>query len=137
VQEVIMRSMWVRRTPSSVAAVRHAIVVDLQRAGFGRELSDDAALLASELMGNSIRHARSLPSHQVQVDWSLDATGVRIAVTDGGGRDKPVPRQAQLDDTSGRGLTIVAALADDWGVDERPDRTTVWAHLAAPVPSPH
>ena len=122
-----MPSLWVRRTPASAATVRHSISVDLRQAGFGREAAADAALLASELVGNSIRHASALPSGHLEVVWAIDESGVRLQVTDGGGRDTPLMRQVSLDDTSGRGLAIVAALADVWGVEEHPGGTTVWA----------
>jgi anti-sigma regulatory factor (Ser/Thr protein kinase) len=131
-----MRSLWVRKAPASAATVRHSISADLRQNGYTVEVAEDAALLASELVGNAIRHASALPSGQLEVAWGPDATGVRLQVTDGGGRDKPLVREFSLDDTSGRGLAIVAALADDWGVDEHAGGTTVWAHLAARAATP-
>jgi serine/threonine-protein kinase RsbW len=136
-REVSVRSLWVRRSPASAATVRHSISVDLRQAGFSPDLADDAALLASELISNAIRHASALPSGQLEVAWAIDADGVRLQVTDGGGHDQPQLRQASLDDTSGRGLAIVAALADEWGVQEHSLGRTVWAYLARPVRATH
>ncbi|MCW2527871.1 MAG: putative anti-sigma regulatory factor, serine/threonine protein kinase [Pseudonocardiales bacterium] len=132
-----MRSLWVHRSPASAATVRHRISVDLRQAGFSPDLADDAALLASELISNAIRHATSLPSGELEVAWTIDPQGVRLQVTDGGSHDQPQLRQASLDDTSGRGLAIVAALSDGWGVQEHSLGRTVWAYLARPVGAAH
>jgi hypothetical protein len=44
----------------------------------------------------------------------------------------PEPRTAALDEESGRGLTLVAALADTWGAEPREGGIgkTVWYELA-------
>ncbi len=129
-----MTSVWIRNTPASAAAVRHFLHEEVEKAGLGREVADDAALLASELVGNSIRHARALPAGYLNVTWFINDGGVRVQVTDGGGGKRPQIRRVSLADTTGRGLAIVEALSDDWGVDEEPASTTVWAHLPRPVP---
>lgn len=56
---------------------------------------------------------------------------LRVAVSDANGR-LPEPRQAAPDDESGRGLTLVAVLADDWGAVRRDGGIgkTVWFELA-------
>ncbi|MFF2512220.1 ATP-binding protein [Streptomyces sp. NPDC058086] len=43
----------------------------------------------------------------------------RISVTDANDT-LPTPRDASPDDESGRGLTLVATLADKWGSEPRP-----------------
>ena len=131
-----MTSVWIRNTPASAAAVRHFLHEEVEKAGLGRDLADDAALLASELVGNSIRHAKALPAGYLNVTWFISDGGVRVQVTDGGGAKRPHVRHVSPADTTGRGLAIVAALADDWGVDEEPTQTTVWAHLPRPVHQP-
>jgi serine/threonine-protein kinase RsbW len=128
-----MTSVWIRNTPASAAAVRHFLHEEVEKAGLGTDLADDAALLASELVGNSIRHARALPAGYLNVTWLINEFGVRVQVTDGGGGKHPQIRQVSVADTTGRGLAIVAALADDWGVEQEPASTTVWAHLPRPV----
>jgi serine/threonine-protein kinase RsbW len=131
-----MTSVWIRNTPASAAAVRHFLHEEVEKAGLGYEMADDAALLASELVGNSIRHAKALPAGYLNVTWVINDDGVRVQVTDGGGGKRPHLRRVSLADTTGRGLAIVAALADDWGVDEEPAQTTVWAHLPRTVHQP-
>jgi hypothetical protein len=44
----------------------------------------------------------------------------------------PAPRTPAEEDTSGRGLGLVAALATAWGVDERPGGKSVWFELPRP-----
>ena len=131
-----MTSVWIRNTPASAAAVRHFLHEEVEKAGLGREMADDAALLASELVGNSIRHAKALPAGYLNVTWLINGGGVRIQVTDGGGGQRPHVRHVSTASTTGRGLAIVEALADDWGVEEEPTQTTVWAHLPLAVPLP-
>ncbi len=131
-----MGTLWVRSTPASAATVRHSLTYDLKRHGYSDALADDAALLASELVTNAVRHAHALPSGHLAVTWQVDADGVTMQVTDGGGQGRPELRHVSFDDTSGRGLAIVAALADDWGIDEHPGGSTVWARLGRSQHSP-
>ncbi len=124
-----MATRWVLAEPQSAAAIRHDIYGELLSAGVVPEIVDDVVLVASELVGNAVRHARSLPSGQLRVSWEQSAGGITISVTDGGGQQRPRSRAAGPYDTSGRGLAIVSALADFWGVKSGPDTVTVWAHL--------
>jgi hypothetical protein len=51
-----------------------------------------------------------------------------VAVTDGG-IGRPLMLKAGPSDVHGRGIAIVAALADAWGVAERSGVKTVWFSL--------
>jgi anti-sigma regulatory factor (Ser/Thr protein kinase) len=124
-----MATRWVLAQPESVAAVRRDISGDLLPAGVLSEVVDDVVLVASELIGNAVRHARSLASGRVRVSWEHDAAGITVSVTDGGGPQRPRSRRADPQDTTGRGLAIVSALADFWGVKRGPGTVTVWAHV--------
>ena len=82
-------------------------------------LSDDMLLVVSELIGNSLRYGAS---PVVVTIWRV-AGQVRVNVTDGGaGAPLTVPSMAASDAVSGRGLAIVAAVADD--LDVSPARDT-------------
>ena len=70
-------------------------------------------------MANAIRHARALPSGHLQVAWDVTDHDITISVTDGGSEQTPRIRDATAQDTSGRGLAIVAALANEWGTRVR------------------
>lgn len=100
-------------------------------------LADTVAVLA-ELVGNAIRHAEPLPGDVVRVIWRLraDAAGRRtsVRVTDGGSPlSEPALRELQPELVDGRGLRIVAALADRWGVQRDGLGQTVWAELTRPT----
>ena len=92
----------------------------------GPEARDAAVLLVDELVTNAIRHA------QTPVDLALevgdDALHVEVFDADPA---LPVRRDAAPTQTSGRGLLLVAALADAWGVRAEPESKAVWFHLGA------
>lgn len=65
-----------------------------------------------------------------RVHLTLTASALRIAVSDPRGERLPSIRRPDADDCYGRGLLIVAQLADDWGVEPRTVGKTVFAELA-------
>jgi anti-sigma regulatory factor (Ser/Thr protein kinase) len=120
-------TLAVRHSPASAAIVRQNVADAMRRAGLTADQAYDAALLASELVGNAVRHGRALPSGDIIVEWQVSAEGYYLAVTDGGDSAEVAPKDAELTDTSGRGLMIVAALSHDWGVINTGTGTRVWA----------
>jgi anti-sigma regulatory factor (Ser/Thr protein kinase) len=129
-------TLWVQHASSSAALARHSVLAAFDAAGLTTEQGLDAALIASELVGNAVRHAAPLPSGQLAVSWSVDAEGYEVSVTDGGvpGATPAIgARQADTRDPDGRGLRIVAELSDDWGVASRAGATTVWARTRTPA----
>ncbi|TXS55467.1 ATP-binding protein [Streptomyces sp. t39] len=96
--------------------------------------SEAAAQIVAELAANAATHGR-VPGRDFRLELAVRDTGklLRIAVTDT--RDDRLPPTtgtalAPADDESGRGLLIVGALADRWGVALGPvPRKTVWAEL--------
>jgi anti-sigma regulatory factor (Ser/Thr protein kinase) len=95
--------------------------------GIPGEICDTLALIASELASNCVRHAGS--AFEIRIEQLPDR--IHIEVEDDGGGD-PVVQSPHPSDTSGRGLQIVSALADDWGVIPKPDAVgkTVWVTIA-------
>jgi len=118
-------SLRVAATPASVGYLRAVLRDDL--AVLPEPVREEVALVASELLGNAVRHARALDDGQLTIAWGVGDYGVEIAVTDGGGPTIPVARDAGPTETRGRGLAIVANLAARWGVERRDSSTTVWA----------
>ena len=109
--------------PKSVSEARRFVVE--QTYDLPRALRDALELCVSELAANCVLHAHSDFSVTV-----IRAASVRVEVTDGGaGAVKP--RIAGRLETRGRGLRIVEALADAWGVlpAEQPPGKTVWAQF--------
>src|SRR3954447_25060898 len=76
------------------------------------EVLDDALLLISELVTNSVQHG----GPPIVLAIECDGDGLQVWVRDGA-VDLPKPRQAADDDEHGRGLSLVELLTDTWGVD--------------------
>jgi len=112
--------------PQSAASARHFVDETLRR-WHCDELFDVVALLTSELVTNAILHAHS----EIELNVSLTPDAIRIDVADHSA-DLPAMRAAAEEDTSGRGLGLVEALAMAWGVDERPGGKSVWFELPRP-----
>lgn len=63
--------------------------------------------------------------------WEVDRRGrLTVEVTDGGGPTRPVAAKPSVTARGGRGLSIITALSENWGVrDEAHGEVTVWAVL--------
>jgi anti-sigma regulatory factor (Ser/Thr protein kinase) len=109
--------------PESAADARAFIERTLQNWRCDEHV-DTARLLVSELVTNVVVHAGT----DATVCIALDRDRLRIEVTDGCG-EPPRSRQIVPDDLSGRGIPIVEALGDAWGVDPRTGGKTVWAEI--------
>ena len=98
--------------------------------GPGHPCGDDAALLVSELFGNSVRHSRSgAAGGTVTVAVSAGDGLVRVEVTDRSGPGVPELHRAGWDAEGGRGLQLVASLAARWGWRQHGGRTVTWFEL--------
>jgi anti-sigma regulatory factor (Ser/Thr protein kinase) len=98
-------------------------------AGWGDEASMDcASLLVSELVTNAIVHARS--AVELELSRDADADVLRVAVRDASVRP---PRMGgfDLEALSGRGLALVEALSDRWGVEADASGKLVWFELTS------
>ena len=115
--------------PDTMLAVREArhVVRDLLRQWSLFELTDDAALVVSELVANAIEHAES----ECQLAVTRVDEGVRIEVRDSG-EGTPEPRPVSVTAEDGRGLLIIAALSSAWGIDDADHGKTVWVELTLP-----
>jgi anti-sigma regulatory factor (Ser/Thr protein kinase) len=112
--------------PAIVPSVRRfvrGILASSPRAG-------DMELIMAELASNAIRHTPSGASGgEFTLTVSTEPGWARVEVFDAGTGKWNGPRDASDDDEYGRGLAIVAALADKLGHDVRPDGQTVWAEV--------
>jgi anti-sigma regulatory factor (Ser/Thr protein kinase) len=92
--------------------------------------ADDMELIAAELASNAIRHS---PAGQRGGEFTVTIrTGpgwARIEVSDTDAGEWNAPPGADLDAEYGRGLAIVAALADKIGHDITPTGQAVWAEV--------
>ena len=109
--------------PRAPGEARHAL--DGLAESIDPDRLDEIRLLVSELVTNSVRHAR-LEQHEwigLRVTW---AQGVlRVEVSDGGpGFESEIPLPSLYQD-SGWGLYLVEQIADRWGVSTEAG-TRVW-----------
>lgn len=121
-------ALLVQHEAASAALVRHQLAHELVRYDLPSDAIDDAILVASELVGNAVRHSLRSAAGTLDVSWDVDASGVRVCVGDLSG-EPPRARVASGQATTGRGLTIVDAVSDDWGVEYGPHSKRVWAHV--------
>jgi anti-sigma regulatory factor (Ser/Thr protein kinase) len=111
-----------------------------------RDLLDDLQLLADEVVTNGLLHAPE-DNRWILVKvlaYPNPRLPIRVEVTDSGTGFEPKMREPDPEDTGGRGLFLVDALADRWGVDSH-NGTRVWLELdqneetisRGPSPAPH
>jgi CheY-like chemotaxis protein/anti-sigma regulatory factor (Ser/Thr protein kinase) len=113
-------------TAESVHEARQTVRRLLAGWGLGA-LVDDAELCTSELATNAVVHAHS----PLLLIVSRQRHGVRVEVED----ESPGPVEPGAlggAAESGRGLAIVDALCECWGVSERPDGKSVWFEVRLP-----
>jgi len=115
--------------PSAVAAVRAAATRQLLAWGL-----DDAVftteLLVSELVTNAIRHATGPVELRLLRDRTL------ICEVADGSSVSPRLRRARMTDEGGRGLFLVAQLAQRWGTRYTSTGKVIWAEQPLPGPGP-
>ena len=108
----------------SAVLARREVSAVLVRWGLD-DLVDAAQLLTSELVTNSVLHART----PVTVSVARKRGQVRVAVSDGSPIE-PSMRRHSMTATTGRGLQMLTSLADDWGSDATTTGKTVWFTLS-------
>ncbi|MFH8452019.1 ATP-binding protein [Streptomyces fungicidicus] len=112
--------------PESAATARRLVqVVVLREWGLTPALTEDAVLLVSELVGNAVRHTGA---RVFGLRMRHRRGWIRIEVRDPS-RGLPCLMPVQDMDVSGRGLFLVDALADRWGVDLLPRGKTTWFEM--------
>ncbi|MGH8913896.1 MAG: ATP-binding protein, partial [Acidimicrobiia bacterium] len=105
-------------TPNSVPRARRFVLgLDWAEGASDERL----AIVTTEIVTNAILHART--------GFRVSATelpgGIRVEVTDRS-TDPPVMKSYGPESPTGRGLHIVDAMADRWGVDPTKSGKTVW-----------
>ena len=104
--------------PESAKAVRRFVAETMP----GALRLDDIMLVASELVSNVIRHART----EFEVQLSRENDRIRLEVSDG---SSIIPAIDDLDESK-HGLRMIEALAQQWGVEATETGKIVWVEFA-------
>lgn len=122
--------MELQALPSRIGQVRRIVSAQL-RYWHLDPLIDQAALGVTELLTNVHRHAQPDKVCTVEIELLLDR--LTVSVHDHDPR-LPEVRDAEPFETCGRGLAMVAAVSESWGVRPRGDSgKVVWFTLPAPT----
>ncbi|MFD3825466.1 ATP-binding protein [Streptomyces sp. QTS137] len=129
--EVRHTTMLLSSTPRGARLGRLLAVDALRSWGLPHEA---ASHVVAELAANAATHGR-LPGRSFRLTLYVVGSTLRIEVTDTRADRLPARQEPAAGDESGRGLLLVEALADRWGVVEgRFPRKTVWAELSLAPP---
>jgi two-component sensor histidine kinase len=140
--------------PQAAGEARRFVTTTCTRWGI-ESVVDVVSLAVSELVTNALLHAHT----QIEVELCVQNGALEVCVADHD-RRQPIVRPSRTDlladldavpnvspevdereslkigasgsVAAGRGLLIVNALADEWGVSERADGKEVWLTLAVP-----
>jgi anti-sigma regulatory factor (Ser/Thr protein kinase) len=112
--------------PDAVGVARRGL--DSLANQVGSATLNDMRLLVSELVTNSVRHARTSEGDQLELEISFSSQMVHVCVTDHGPGFEVSARTPDDDPGSGWGLFLVDQLADRWGVDVN-GTTQVWFEI--------
>jgi anti-sigma regulatory factor (Ser/Thr protein kinase) len=135
-------------SPSSPARARRFLSERSTDWSLPELLSEQLALVASELVTNAVLHAHTPLTLTVE----LRDDRVRVSVRDRSSAPAAL-RHYRRDALTGRGLGVIAAVSQAWGVEPARDGKVIWAefdlaggtsrpaepndqHHAAPAPSP-
>ncbi|KUL38299.1 ATP-binding protein [Streptomyces regalis] len=118
--------------PEEVAYLRRVVGLHLGSWGL-LEVVDAAQLCVSELVSNVITHV----GHGTPATLAVSMSGpyLRVEVHDPDTRALPTLLDAASDAEGGRGMALVDAIADRWGVLLRPGRKVTWCELATGLAS--
>ncbi|HWC33120.1 MAG TPA: ATP-binding protein [Actinomycetota bacterium] len=89
---------------------------------------EDARLVVSELVGNSVRHADLRPDDHIRLEVEDGSDAVRIRVVDPGPGFEPEVLAGPSLRASQWGLFLVDRIASEWGVASE-GTTAVWCEI--------
>ncbi|MFJ2019614.1 ATP-binding protein [Streptomyces nodosus] len=114
-------------TPAAANAARHKVMTAIRGwdVAFDAKALDTAELVVSELITNAVQHAANGPA---TVSVALDGSVLSVEVCDAN-RALPRPGLPGAGEESGRGLFLVAAMADRYGAEPTPTGKRSWAEI--------
>ena len=114
--------------PPTVASVPLArrLARDVLRTWHAPQDHEDAELLVTELVANVVDH---VGGDVLTLELTLGGAWLRIAVVDGSAI-RPIVREMSHEQERGRGMRMVAAIADRWGAEDHDGGKRVWFELS-------
>ncbi|MEU3371877.1 ATP-binding protein [Streptomyces sp. NPDC006660] len=129
-------SVLLSSTPRGARLARILAVSWLRDWHLAPGVIDAAEHVVAELASNAVTHGRH-PGRNFRLAFRATRDALHIEVTDTRGDDLPRRRPPSPGAESGRGLILVEAFADRWGVSLGPvPRKTVWAEIDLLPPHP-
>ncbi|WP_435255720.1 ATP-binding protein [Streptomyces althioticus] len=113
--------------PEEVARLRRAVEIHLKAWGLDDQV-DAVQLCVSELVSNIVTHVGV--GTPASLALSTGGQRLRVEVHDPDSRALPTLVDAEADAEGGRGMALVAALADRWGVQVYDDHKVTWCEFA-------
>ncbi|MEU1785713.1 ATP-binding protein [Streptomyces sparsogenes] len=117
-----MLALRLATDPTAAARARRTVAEALRGWGVPDDTVDDIVLMADELVTNAIEHAGG----PVWLRLRLRRGGCVICKVGDGSREAPLLRHSDSDAENGRGLALVAALADAFGSRVTATGKVVW-----------
>jgi two-component sensor histidine kinase len=90
----------------------------------------DASLLVSELVTNSVVHASSAPASEIGLRIAVDEDVLRVDVFD----DSPTIAAKKPPSERSYGLSVVEMIATRWGAERREGVNVTWFEMHVPTP---
>lgn len=128
--ETVLGNWLMPRTAEAVPATRRDIGL-LTALIFG-DLNREIEAMAGELLANVIDHG---DGETARVRVTATGCMLRVEVYDAGTGPLQQRRTDELLDEHGRGLLIVAAFADRWGLERTEEGTRAWFEVRQPAMS--
>ncbi|MEU4151114.1 ATP-binding protein [Streptomyces sp. NPDC026659] len=119
----LLRQRRFPRARKSVGAARVFVIETLREWGYD-DRHDDIRLCVSELATNAVLHGVP-PGREFALVLTGDDAFIRVEVRDSGD-GVPEVREGGVEHCGGRGLRLVKALSDDFGVTTHTPGKTVW-----------
>lgn len=117
--------MQVDSDPAGIRAARRFVERQVLARG-GSAIAEEANLVAAELLANAVQHGRA----PVTVDVRAQGELIRVEVRDADSRPPVRAARGVTANMTGRGLALVDAIANRWGVEQVPgDGKVVWAEF--------
>lgn len=135
-QHCVLRKPWslsFAAEPEELAALRRVTRMQLGLWGL-HHLDEAVELCVTEMVANVIRHVGL--GTPVELTLSMSGTYLRMEVRDPELKALPTLLVGALDSETGRGMRLVDAMTDRWGVLLKADCKVVWCELSTGLPHP-